>query len=119
MRLTLAEAAASPRQLAPTAFVRSVDEARARLPLAAVITKDLCTYSIWILRQEKILRDHGPTAGRRVGRVADESSLAGVTSRKKSSDLAPHHGSQIASDGSAPSKIRTCAPGSGGRCSIP
>ena len=63
MRLTLAEAAASPRQLAPTAFVRSVDEARARLLLAAVITKDLCTYSIWILRQEKILRDHGADSG--------------------------------------------------------
>jgi hypothetical protein len=31
-------------------------------PVGAVITKDYCTYTIIILRQEKILRDHGRAA---------------------------------------------------------
>ena len=55
------EAAAIATSAVAHRITRQVDEAGAHL--AAVITKDLCTYSIVILRQEKILLDHGAGGG--------------------------------------------------------
>ncbi len=57
----LSEAAAIAESTGARRIMRQVDEARAHL--AAVIRKDLCTYSMIILRQEKILRDHGADGG--------------------------------------------------------
>jgi hypothetical protein len=75
-------------------MVRSADPRRASPGVAtiarsaAVITKDfisakdLCTYSIIILRQEKSFVIIGLTAAWCVDRVADESSAVDVTRRK-------------------------------------